>query len=410
LIRDGDEKNRITARIRAFFLSVGHNMNSKAQYFDHGATSPLRKSAYKAMKPFLKHKFGNAASAYSIGREAKHAVDAARDLIAGLLSVESSEIIFTSGGSESIALSLIGAYTGNRHRGRHILMSPIEHAATIGVLDFLKDEMGADIQIVSVDSDGIIKLDDFESKIRDDTVLVSIMRVNNETGTIQPVEIIVEMCKGKNIIVQSDCVQSFGKTPTDLRALGIDLAMASAHKFGGPKGVGFMYVRQGTYLKSLIPTSHEFGFRAGTVNVAGVVGMAAALEEASEELPELMERMKGFRERLFDCIKNVAPDAEINGSLEHCIPATLNVLLPGCEGEMLVYALDMAGIEASTGSACASGATEPSHVLIAMGRNKVEALNTLRLSMGYSTTRKEIDKFIREFPGVYERIKSKSVV
>ncbi len=385
-------------------------MTTKAAYFDHGATSPLRKCAYKAMKPFLKHKFGNAASAYSIGQEAKHALDASRDIIADLVGAESNEIIFTSGGSESIALSLIGAYTGNRHRGRHILISAIEHAATIGVLDFLHDEMGAEIQSVSVDSDGIIKLDDFESKIRDDTVLVSIMRVNNETGTIQPIEKIVEMCKGKDIIVQSDCVQSFGKTPTDLAALGIDLAMASAHKFGGPKGVGFMFVRQGTHLKSLIPTSHEFGFRAGTVNVAGVVGMAAALEEATEELPELMERLKGFRERLFDCIKDVAPDVEINGSPKHCIPATLNVLLPGCEGEMLVYALDMVGIEASTGSACASGATEPSHVLIAMGRNKTEASNTLRLSMGYSTTEKEIDKFIKEFPGVYERVKAGSVV
>lgn len=404
------KKNCITARLRAFFLSKEHKMTSKAAYFDHGATSPLRKCAYKAMKPFLKFKFGNAASVHSSGQEAKHAVDAARDIIAGLLGVQSSEIIFTSGGSESIALSLIGAYTGNRHRGQHILTSPVEHGATIGVMDFLGDEMGAEIQIVNVDSDGIIKLDELESKLRDDTVLVSIMRVNNITGTIQPIEKVVKMCKGRDIIVQSDCVQSFGKIPTNLGTLGIDLSMASAHKFGGPKGIGFMYVRQGTHLKNMMATSHEFGSRAGTVNVAGVVGMATALEDAFEELPELMERLKGFRKRLFGCIKDVAPDAEINGSLEHCIPATMNIQLPGCEGEMLVYALDQAGIEASAGSACTSGATEPSHVLTAMGRSKVEALNTLRLSMGYSTSKKDIDKFVKEFPGVYERVKSKSVV
>jgi cysteine desulfurase len=380
-------------------------MTSRTAYFDHGATSPLRKSAFQAMKPFLEDKFANPASAHSMGLEARHALDGARDRIADILKVDSREIIFTSGGTEGIILSLVGAYIGNRHRGRHILTSSIEHSATLTILDFLKNEMGAEVETVDVDRDGILQLDDFERKLRDDTVLVSIMRVNNEIGTIQPVEKVAEICKLKNTIVHSDCVQSFGKIPTDLSRLNIDIAIASPHKYGGPRGSGFMYIRQGTYIKNICESSHEFGLRAGTVNIAGAVGTSVALQEAVNDLPELLPILADFRRQLLDCIMEVAPDASINGSPDICIPSTLNVYLPGCEGEVLVQALDMEGIETSAGSACHSGANEPSHVLTAMGRSRLEALSNLRLSMGYTTSQQDVDKFVKVFPGVYGRVR-----
>ncbi|MCX6645912.1 MAG: cysteine desulfurase family protein [bacterium] len=380
-------------------------MTSTTAYFDHGATSPLRNSAYEAMKPYMMEKFANPASAHRMGLEARHALDSARDRIADILGVDSREIIFTSGGTEGIILSLVGAYIGNKHRGRHILVSSIEHSATLTILDFLKNEMGAEVETVDVDRDGILQLDDFERKLRDDTVLVSVMRVNNEIGTIQPIERISEICKLENIIVQSDCVQSFGKILTDLKKLDVDIAIASSHKFGGPRGSGFMYVRQGTYIKNICESSHEFGLRAGTVNVAGAVGTSVALVEAIVELPGLIPRLADFRRQLLYCINNTASDASINGSSDHCIPSTLNVHLPGCEGEVLVQALDMDGIEAGAGSACHSGANEPSHVLTAMGRSRLEALSNLRLSMGYTTIQEEVDRFIKVFPGVYGRVR-----
>jgi cysteine desulfurase len=356
------------------------------------------------MQPFMMYHFGNPSSAHKVGLWARHALDAARDNIANILGVDSREIIFTSGGTEGIILSLVGAYIGNKHRGNHILTSSIEHSATLTILDFLKNEMDAEVETVDVNRDGILQIDDFERKLRDDTVLVSVMRVNNETGTIQPVERISEFCKLKNIIIQSDCVQSLGKIPTDLKKLDVDIAIASSHKFGGPRGSGFMYIRQGTYIKNICESSHEFGLRAGTVNVAGAVGTSIALSEAVSELPDLIPRLADFRRQLLDCINNTASNAIINGSLDHCIPSTLNVHLPACEGEALVQALDMEGIEASAGSACHSGANEPSHVLTAMGRSRLQALSNLRLSMGYTTTQEEVDSFIKIFPKVYERV------
>lgn len=374
-------------------------------YFDNAATSPLRKSAYKAMKPFLNKKFANPSSAHQLGLETRHALDAARDLAAETLGVDPREIIFTSGGTEGIILSLVGAYTGNKHRGKHILTSAIEHDATHNVLAFLANELGAEVEIIDVDSDGILELDDLEKKLRDDTVIVSVMRVNNETGVIQPVEKVSEICKPKNIIVISDCVQSFGKITTDLKALDVDIAIASSHKFGGPRGCGFMYIRKGTYLKNICETSHEFGFRAGTVNVAGAVGTSYAISEAVGELPDLLPRLADFRRQLLDCIMKIAPDAHVNGLEDQTIPATLNVLLPGCEGEVMVASLDMEGIQASTGSACHEGATEPSHVLTAMGHDRMSTLSSLRLSMGYTTSQKDVDRFVKKFPGVYKRVR-----
>ena len=381
-------------------------MTERVAYFDHGSTAPLRQSALKAMKPYFNEKYGNASSVYSLGREARSAVDNARDTISGALGAQSDEIIFTSGGTESMILSLVGAYAGNRHRGKHIITTAFEHHATHAIFDFLESAMGAEKEIVGIDSDGMVRLDELEEKIRDDTVLVSVMRVNNEIGTIQDLERVVDICSPKGIIVHSDFVQAIGKTPVDFAKTGIDLACAAGHKFGGPKGTGFLYIRKGTYLESICAGSHEYGVRSGTENVPGIVGLAVAVAEAVKELPKLGKRLKGYKERLWECISGTERDAGTNGDQSRCVPAVLNVRLPGVDSESLVLALDREGVAASVGSACQTGSVEPSHVLTAIGLNRIDALSSFRLSMGYSTTDEDVARFAEVFPAVYDRVKS----
>ncbi len=380
-------------------------MTDRFVYLDHAATTPVRQSVVKAMEPYFTDKYGNASSPYSIGRESRAALDKSRDAIAEGLGVDSREIIFTAGATESIINSIIGAYLGNRHRGNHILTSSIEHPAVHAVLDFLKEKMDAETELVDVDSNGILKLDELESKLRDDTVLVSVMNVNNEVGSIQDIKAVVGMCEERGIMVHSDCVQSIGKMPLDLADLGVDLSCMSGHKFGGPKGIGVMYVRQGTHLEPICEGSQEFGFRAGTENVAGIVGMAVAFDEAVKGQAEHEVLHARYKQQLFEIIRDAEPAAEINGDLETCIPATLSVWLPGCSGEMLVLALDRANVAVSTGSACHTGAIDPSHVLTAMGMGRLEALGSIRISMGHTTSQEDIDRFGEVFAGVYEQVK-----
>lgn len=383
-------------------------MRDRSAYFDFGATSPVRKSALDAMMPYFRDMYGNASSPHKLGRASRAAVDDARDRIASCLGVKSREIVFTSGGTESIINEIIGAFAGNRHRGKHIVTSEFEHSATRGILKFLEEEMGAEVTFVGIDGKGHVRLDELKSALRDDTVLVSVMLVNNEVGIIQDLKSVTEMCAPGGILVQSDTVQAFGKTEVDLYGLNVDLACASSHKFGGPKGVGFIYIKEGTYLKPLCQGSHEFGMRAGTENVPGIVGMAVALEEALKELPELKVRLGGYRKRILDCIRDSNSEAVLNGDQEKCIAATMNVQLPGCETEMLVLALDRFGVYASMGSACHSGSAEPSHVLKSMGLSSIDALNSLRVSMGYSTTEDEVDLFCEVFPEAYKQVAGKA--
>jgi len=360
------------------------------------------------MMPYFHEMYGNASSPHELGRASRAAVDDSRDRIASCLGVKSREIIFTSGGTESIINEIIGAFAGNRHRGKHIVTSEFEHSATRGILKFLEDEMGADVTYIGIDGKGHVRLDELKSALRDDTALVSVMLVNNEIGTIQDLKSITDMCAQRQILVQSDTVQAFGKTEVDLYGLSVDMACASSHKFGGPKGVGFMYIQEGTYLKPLSQSSHEFGMRAGTVNVPGVVGMSVALEEALKELPELKARLRGYRTRIFDCIRDSNPKAVLNGDQENCIEATMNVRLPGCETEMLVIALDRHGVYTSMGSACHSGSAEPSHVLKSMGFLTVEAFSSLRISLGYSTNDDQVDLFCKAFPEAYKQVVGKA--
>jgi len=380
-------------------------MEMKA-YFDHGSTSPLRRCAYEAMQPWLKEGYGNASSPYSLGRESRAAVDSARDLISFSLGVNSREIIFTGCGTESLVLTLIGAYIGNRHKGNHVITTTFEHHATHAIFEFLRDEMGAEFEMVNVDENGLVKLDELESMLKDDTVLVSIMGVNNEVGTVQDLYAISDMCRKRGIILHSDFVQTIGKHSFDLTKGAIDLACASAHKFGGPKGVGFFYIREGVYVKNYCEGSHEFGLRSGTENVAGIVGMASATEAAIRDLPDALEAASGFRDQIWDCINSTAPGASFNGDQNHAVPMTFNVHLPDCDGEMMVLGLDRAGVATATASACLTGATEPSHVLKAMGVPRKDALSSLRISLGWSSTQDEIDHFKEVFPDVYNRVRN----
>jgi len=356
------------------------------------------------MMPYFSENYGNASAPYELGRASRAAVDKARDRIAGALGVKSREIVFTSGGTESIINQLVGAYAGNRHRGTHIITTKFEHSATLAVFKFLEEEMGAEKTIIGVDGKGYVKLDELKNALTDKTVLVSVMLVNNEVGTIQDLKSVTEMCASRGILVHSDTVQAFGKTEIDLYGLDVDMALASAHKFGGPKGVGLMYVKEGVHLKSLCEGSHEFGMRAGTENVAGIVGMSVALVEAVNELAELKIRLQGYRDRIWKVIKEVNPDAVINGDEGNSVEGTMNVRLPGCETEILVLALDRYGVFTSMGSACHAGSAEPSRVLAAMGVSTFDALSSLRLSMGYSTTNEEVELFCEVLPQAYRQV------
>ena len=361
------------------------------------------------MLPYLTDRFGNASSPYCSGREARKAVDNARDRIAALTGADSREIVMTSGGTEGLILGIIGGAVGNRHRGNHIITSAFEHHAVEAIFDFLCREMGFESDMVGIDSDGIVRPDELENLLRDDTVLVSVMAVNNEIGTIQPIGKIVEMCSSREILVHSDCVQAVGKMPLDFNDLGVDIATTSGHKYGGPKGTGFIYIRAGTHIKPICEGSQEFGIRSGTENIPGIVGMSAALEEAVNEREGLEKKLLDYRSQIIDCILSTAPDAKINGNPDKCVTAILNMLLPGIEGEMLVLGLDREGVETSTGSACHSGSTEPSHVLSALGLSKIDAQSSLRISMGHSTTQDDVDKFKSVFPKVYNRVKASAV-
>ncbi|HDS30755.1 MAG TPA: cysteine desulfurase, partial [Firmicutes bacterium] len=300
-------------------------MVSQTAYLDHASTSPTRKSSVDAMLPFFSKNFGNASSPYLQGRESRKAIDNSKDKIASLMECDSREIIFTSGGTEAIIIALVGAALGNRHRGNHLITSAFEHHAVHAVFDFLRDEMGFETEFFGVDENGIIRLDELERKVSNDTVLISAMAVNNEIGTIQPINEIVELCAGKNILVHSDFVQAIGKIPLSLGKIGVDIANVSGHKFGGPKGIGFLYMKSGTYLKPICSSSHEFGIRAGTENVGGIAGIASGLEEAIRETPELENRLTGFRKRILDCIFSVAPDAKINGNPDKSVVSIINL-------------------------------------------------------------------------------------
>jgi cysteine desulfurase len=375
-------------------------------YLDHSATTPVRTDVLAAMLPYFSDNAGNASSLHKVGQRAKRALDGARDDVARALGARFAEITFNSGGTEGDNQAIVGAVRARADRGRHIVTSTIEHHAVLSVCRWLESQ-GYSVDYVPVDERGTIDLRALEGSLRTDTVLVSVMLANNEVGTIEPVAEIARLAHERGILVHTDAVQAMGKIAVRVDQLGVDLLTLTAHKLGGPKGVGALYVRTGTPIEPLLYGGHqERALRPGTQNIPGIVGLATALRLATAELPAEAARLGVLRDRLQEGILTLIPGTDVNGHLTERLPNILNVSFSGVEGEALLLALDMKGIAVSTGSACAAGSTDPSHVLQAMSLPRVRAQGSLRLSLGHTTADEDIDYVLETLVQVVERLRS----
>lgn len=367
-------------------------------YFDHAATSPLRPAAREAMLPYLGERFGNPSGLYAVGREAQEAVDGARTTVAGHLGARPSEILFTSGGTESINSAMLGiAYAMRRAgAGNHVITTAIEHHAGLHAAQHL-EELGFEVTTIGCDAWGRVQVETFARALRPGTVLASVMLANNEVGTVQLIEEISGVIKefttkaGHRVALHTDAVQAPAWLPIDVERLGVDALSLSSHKFGGPKGSGILYLRRATPFRPLLHGGgQEMQKRAGTENVAGIVGTAVALGEANTGIAERSVRVRALRDRLRDGILSLVPDSQVNGCQENCVPNNLNISFGGIESDVLVRLLDERGIAVSSGSACSNSTWEPSHVLMAMGVPIRRAVGSLRFSLGETTTESDI--------------------
>jgi len=361
-------------------------------YLDHAATTPVDPEVLEAMLPYFTDRFGNPSSVYGLGREARSALDGARDQVARVLACQSREVVFTSGGSEADNLAIRGVAARNAEAGRHIVTSQVEHHAVLHTCQDLERE-GFEVTYLPVDGHGRVAPDDLRRALRPDTILVSIMLGNNEVGTLQPVrELSAVTHEHSRAYFHTDAVQAFGKAPIRVDDLGVDLLSLSAHKVYGPKGSGCLYIRMGTRIQPLITGGgHERNRRAGTENVPGIVGLAKAVEVAARDFARDVERLRTVQSRLIETMTTAIPDARLTGHPTERLPHHASFLVDGVEGDSLLVRLDRAGVYASSGSACTSGSLEPSHVLLAMGIEPAAALGSLRLSIGKRTTGEEVD-------------------
>ena len=364
-------------------------------YLDHAATTPVSGTVLQSMLPFFTDVPGNASAVYGTGREARKAIENARKQTADVLGAEPREILFTGSGSESDNLAVKGTAFAQKAKGRHIITTSIEHPAVLNTCKWL-EKQGFEGTYIQPDPDGIIEPDKVRQKIRNDTILVSVMAANNEIGTIQPVAEIGQFCKDAGIVFHVDAVQAVGSVPVNVDTWNADLLSLSAHKFYGPKGAGALYVRKGTRIEPLIHGgTQERGLRAGTENVASIVGLGTAIREAAEKLTENAERTKALRIRLSEGILASVPDSRLNGSRDCRLPNNCNICFKRIDGEALLLRLDLAGIAASGGSACTAGSQKISHVLKAIGLTDEEAKGSLRMTVGAENTEEEIDESIR---------------
>ena len=363
-------------------------------YADNAATTKMSEAAIQAMNDCVRDWWGNPSSLYGIGQRAKEKLEEAREEVAAVINAEPREIIFTSGGSESDNQALLTAAVNGKKAGKtHIISSAFEHHAILHTLKKL-EKNGFEITLLPVGQNGIVDASDVEKALRDDTCLCTVMYANNEIGTVQPVERIGAICRERGVIFHTDAVQAVGHIPVDVQACGADMLSASAHKFHGPKGVGFLYVKRGIKPERLIEGgSQERGCRAGTENVAGVVSMAAALKESAAHMKENGERLTVLRDRLIKGLSAI-PHSALNGDAVKRLPSNVNFCFEGIEGESLLLLLDDKGVCASSGSACTSGSLDPSHVLLAIGRVHDVAHGSLRLTLGEDADEAQIDYII----------------
>lgn len=385
------------------------NMKKNYVYADNAATTPMSEAAVKAMLPWLTEEFGNPSSMYSLAAKPQTALATAREAVAAVIGADPAEIFFTSGGTESDNWALRGAAYGAEKKGRHIITSAIEHHAVLEPLEQLERE-GFEVTILKPDSFGRIDPEAVRAAIRPDTCLCSIMTANNEVGTIQPISEIGAICHEFGVTFHTDAVQALGHIPVNVEDMQVDLLSASAHKFNGPKGVGFLYVRRGTRLKNLIyGGGQEKRRRSGTENVGGVMAMATALTEAVSHMREEYIRLSNMRDRLIAGVLQI-PETVLTGHPTERLPGIASFSIRYIEGESIILSLDIAGIAASSGSACSTASLDPSHVLTSMGLSHEEAHGSLRLSLGRYNTEEDVDRILEALPPIVEKLRAMSPV
>ena len=374
-------------------------------YLDNAATTKTAPEVVEAMLPYFTEYYGNAGSIYRLGTESKKAIIRAKETIAATLGVEPNEIYFTAGGSESDNWALKAVYEAYRDKGNHIITSKIEHHAILHTCEYL-EKQGADITYLDVDEDGLVDVEQLKKAIRPDTILISVMYANNEIGTIQPIKQIGEIAAAHGILFHTDAVQAYGQIPIDTADCHIDMLSASGHKFNGPKGIGFLYIDKKAKIRSFIHGGQqERGRRAGTENVAGIVGIDAAVKRAYRIMEEKTNRETELRDYLIGRILQEIPNSRLNGHPTKRLPGNVSVSFELVEGESVLIMLDMQGICASSGSACTSGSLDPSHVLLALGQSPEQARGSLRLTLSEDNTRDELDIVVEELKQIVERIR-----
>ena len=377
-------------------------------YLDNAATTKVNKKVLESMMPYFSEIYCNPSAAYSFATKGRIAIEEARNYAAKLIGAFDMEIYFTSGGSESDNWAIKAVAESFSDKGKHIITTKIEHHAVLHTCEYL-ERHGFDITYLNVDSDGKVRLDELKKSIREDTILISVMTANNEIGTIQPVAEIGKIAHEKGILFHTDAVQAYGHIPINVDEMNIDLLSASGHKFNGPKGVGIMYIRKGVKIRSFIHGgSQERGRRAGTYNVPGIAGLGTAAKLAMENMAKRAEKEKELRDYFIDRISAEIPYTVLNGHREDRLPNNINFCFRFVEGESVLIMLDQAGICASSGSACTSGAIDPSHVLRAIGLSDEMAHESLRLTLSYENTKEEIDTVVGELKRIVERLRGMS--
>jgi cysteine desulfurase len=375
-------------------------------YLDHNATTPVHPEVVEAMMPFFQDQFGNASSIHWAGREVKKYLDEAREKVAALMNADPEEIVFTGCGTESDNMAIKGVASTHQDKGRHIITSKVEHHAVLHTCQFMKD-LGYEITYLSVDREGLIDLEELRRSIRPDTILVSIMFANNETGTIMPVQEIGAICREKGVLFHTDAVQAVGKIPIDLKKLPVDILSLSGHKLNTPKGIGAQFIRKGTKLSPLIHGgAQERNRRAGTENIPYIIGLGKACEIAQRDFAKRHEYLQGLRDRLQEGIFRKIPHVELNGHPTRRLPNTLNVSFLYVEGESLLLNMDLEGIAVSSGSACSSGSADASHVILAMGKSPLVAQSAIRFSLGWTNTGEDVDYVLEVVPPIIERLRA----
>lgn len=381
---------------------------SKNIYLDNAATTPLHPKVLEEMIPYLKENYGNASSIYSLGRASKKAVDTARDSVAKALGSKSSEIYFTSGGTESDNWAIKGVALANQNKGKHIITTSIEHHAVLHTCQYL-EKQGFEVTYLPVKENGIVNINDLRKALREDTILVSVMFANNEIGTVQPIKEIGEITKEKGIYFHTDAVQAIGSIPIDVKELNIDLLSLSAHKFNGPKGVGVLYIRGGVNIQTFQHGgAQERNRRAGTENVPGIVGLGKAIEIATKNIKKKNKKLEELRDMTIKGLLERIPDTRVNGDLKKRLPGNVHVCFKYIEGESILLMLDMKGVCASSGSACTSGSLDPSHVLLAIGLPHEIAHGSLRLTFSELNSKKDVEYLLEILPPIVERLREMS--